>query len=163
MSLVTTAMRKRSRMALQSESTRAVLPEPTGPPTPTRRVSRADAVMGSSRFEQARVLGFVQGAREGEPGQGRADFGVGEQRGARTGCGHERAERRERALRRKLAERHQSREDADLVFGPRKGVGGHERLLGYAERRASEREEREVRHAFAPVPSGSFGDALIGQ
>src|SRR5579863_4563223 len=40
MSLVTTAMSSRSRSRLQSESTRAVLPEPTGPPTPTRSTLR---------------------------------------------------------------------------------------------------------------------------
>src|SRR5579862_7984212 len=39
MSLVTTAISKRSRSCLQSESTRAVFPEPTGPPTPTRRTA----------------------------------------------------------------------------------------------------------------------------
>src|SRR5687768_17355293 len=45
MSLVTTAMRKRSHIALHSASTSAVFPEPTGPPTPTRNVSRF-AVIG---------------------------------------------------------------------------------------------------------------------
>src|ERR1700686_2636051 len=48
MSLVTTAMSRRWRKRLQSESTRAVLPEPTGPPTPTRNTSsRVDAIMHS--------------------------------------------------------------------------------------------------------------------
>src|ERR1700688_2402315 len=46
MSSVTTAMSRRWRKRLQSESTRAVLPEPTGPPTPTRSTScRIDAPM----------------------------------------------------------------------------------------------------------------------
>src|SRR5688500_7027334 len=39
MSLVTTAMLNRSRMRLHKASTNAVLPEPTGPPTPTRSTS----------------------------------------------------------------------------------------------------------------------------
>src|SRR5687767_2077952 len=37
MSLVTTTRSQRSRIDLQSISTSVVLPEPTGPPTPTRR------------------------------------------------------------------------------------------------------------------------------
>src|ERR1700722_12411908 len=49
MSLVTTAISNRSRRRLHSASTRAVLPEPTGPPTPTRNTcSRFDAFMASS-------------------------------------------------------------------------------------------------------------------
>jgi hypothetical protein len=36
MSLVIAAISKRSRKRRQSASTRAVLPEPTGPPMPTR-------------------------------------------------------------------------------------------------------------------------------
>src|SRR5690554_6418392 len=37
MSLVTTSISSRSRSRLQSTSSNAVLPEPTGPPTPTRK------------------------------------------------------------------------------------------------------------------------------
>src|SRR3954447_1166177 len=40
MSLVTTAMSSVARIFLHSRSTSAVLPEPTGPPTPTRKGPR---------------------------------------------------------------------------------------------------------------------------
>src|ERR1019366_4304103 len=50
MSLVTTAMSSRSRSRLHSRSTSAVLPEPTGPPTPTRNTSaRLDVDMVTLR------------------------------------------------------------------------------------------------------------------
>src|SRR5687768_10219371 len=52
MSLVTTAMWKRSRIALHKESTNAVFPEPTGPPTPTRKVSRFAVIQSSSTTPQ---------------------------------------------------------------------------------------------------------------
>src|ERR1700689_2834566 len=39
MSFVTTAISKRSRRRLHSASTSAVFPEPTGPPTPSRKTS----------------------------------------------------------------------------------------------------------------------------
>src|ERR1700677_3339904 len=58
MSFVTTAMSSRCRRRLHSRSTSAVLPEPTGPPTPTRNTS--------GRFESSmlRLLGARQSARQ---------------------------------------------------------------------------------------------------
>src|ERR1700742_1406223 len=82
MSLVTTTRSQRSRIALQSISTSVVLPEPTGPPTPTRSGGRrlerlatwcsgvgvwacvVMAVSTRSGTEQARILGLV--ARAGD-------------------------------------------------------------------------------------------------
>src|SRR6187402_635943 len=76
MSFVTTTRSQRSRIALQSISTRVVLPEPTGPPTPTRsggsrRWRPGMACKGfmegfGSGSEQARVLDLVPGGEDGE-------------------------------------------------------------------------------------------------
>src|SRR5450631_3233615 len=53
MSLVTTAISSRSRRRLHRRSTSAVLPEPTGPPTPRRSTS---ACLEASRAAAAPVL-----------------------------------------------------------------------------------------------------------
>src|SRR5688572_20525869 len=83
MSLVTTAIEWRSRIALQRRSTRAVFPEPTGAPIPTR--STEGSLMGSpssiSGTEEPGVLGLVERARDREARRGRADAVVVERRG----------------------------------------------------------------------------------
>src|ERR1700760_2607544 len=88
MSLVTTTRSHLSRIALHSISTSVVLPEPTGPPTPTRSGGRrllrlamwcsgvareagvwaksVMAVSAKSGTEQARLLGLVAGAGDPE-------------------------------------------------------------------------------------------------
>src|SRR5688500_17265277 len=71
MSFVTTATWKRSRSRLQRASTRAVFPDPTGPPTPTRSTCLSFMVVylfelcgvrRRSRSEQPRVLILMQSA-----------------------------------------------------------------------------------------------------
>src|SRR3954447_21128022 len=107
MSFVTTTRSHLSRIVLQSISTSVVLPEPTGPPTPTRSggrrllrlamwcsgVARADGAAAKSVMvvvsgtEQAGVLGFVLRARDAQHGGERLPFGFrprerrGDQRG----------------------------------------------------------------------------------
>src|SRR5688572_28514977 len=86
MSFVTTAIWKRSRMFLQSESTSAVFPEPTGPPTPTRSISCSCKpgfvswfmFSRSSGLEEAAILRLVKRARDREPWKARVDVAVGE-------------------------------------------------------------------------------------
>src|ERR687897_915634 len=48
MSLVIAATSQASRIRLHSESTNAVLPEPTGPPIPTRRGPVCDLTIGTA-------------------------------------------------------------------------------------------------------------------
>src|SRR5512136_3386048 len=65
MSLVTTPSCQSARKARQSASVRAVLPEPTGPPMPTRSGPRGR----ESPTEESGVLGFMVHRREGKSRQ----------------------------------------------------------------------------------------------
>src|SRR5574343_1602156 len=114
MSLVTTAMSILSRRAWHRARVRAVLPEPTGPPIPTRRA----CLLMFLRSEETRILGFVAGAGDGEARCEIRPCRLGEA----TGCGHCRrnaaAEVGEQPLAGRLTKRHGLEGRHHLVLGP---------------------------------------------
>jgi hypothetical protein len=95
MSLVTTAMSYLSRSAWHSARVSAVLPEPTGPPMPTRRG-------GGSAMRQA--------------GREVAPFGFRQYQRLLHHCGDAAAERQQDALAGGLAERYGLQRRHHLVF-----------------------------------------------
>src|SRR5688572_24736205 len=130
MSFVTTAIWKRSRMFLQSKSTRAVFPEPTGPPTPTRSVSCScklgfvSWLMFSRSFsglEEATILSLVKRARDREPWKARAHVAVGEALRKRHGVWNGKGDGGKDPLCGELPERNESRQCTHLALCPRKG------------------------------------------
>src|SRR5712664_2086034 len=113
MSLVIAAISYRSRSSLHKASISAVLPEPTGPPTPTRR-GPWDVRMLSAP-EQPRVLRLVAHARNIAAEGGAADvIEAGDQRTPR-GRGHHRLERGKHALAVGLAKRDEPHAGRDQV------------------------------------------------
>src|SRR4051794_41719110 len=97
MSLVTTPMRTSLASSRQSAAMRLLLPEPTGPPTPTRSARSADkeplragGVAGGCELEAGRRGGWLcgDGALVGGGGAGgRLDCGGGAGGPARRPCG----------------------------------------------------------------------------
>ena len=125
MSLVIAAISKRSRSRLHSASISAVLPEPTGPPTPTRR---GPCAWHALMTEQPRVLRLV--AHAGEVGAERRAADVVERRGerARRGRRDDRLERGEHALPVGLAERNEPHAGGDQIGGHGVQIGVQRRL-----------------------------------
>src|SRR6266571_4174537 len=105
MSLVMAAISKRPRKCLHSASISAVLPEPTGPPTPTRR-GPWDFAIGSAP-EEARVLRLVAQAGEIGAERGAADLVERRRHRALGGARDHGLQRGEHALAVGLAERDQ--------------------------------------------------------
>src|SRR5277367_4373070 len=96
-------------MDLHKESIKAVLPDPTGPPMPTRSGPLGLCMMRSfgSAAEQSGILGFVSDARQ--IGAERRAAEIIEFRGQSTlcCCGNGRFERLQQALAVGMAERDQ--------------------------------------------------------
>src|SRR5262245_55366591 len=107
MSLVTTASRYWSRIRLQSTSTSVVLPEPTGPPTPTRNGDAADVMKSPRglRTEQARIQGFVARRSKCEADRGRTELVVAQARRDLHRAHDRPLQREQHRLARLLAER----------------------------------------------------------
>src|SRR5215208_4907496 len=96
MSLVIAASWERSRRRLQSASSSAVLPEPTGPPTPTR--SGPWGLVVISTPEQPRVLALVAHAGDVAAKRRAADVVERRDQGAARRRRDRRLERCEHAL-----------------------------------------------------------------
>src|SRR6185503_19798905 len=134
MSFVTTAIWNSSRRRLQSASTSAVFPDPTGPATPRRSgwEGTVRSWMGVSiRYlpsgsKEPRILRFVRRARVGEVGGRGAELLVGERQRVRDDGRDDGRGRNEDALARALAERNEAYGRARLRLGPREGeaLGG---------------------------------------
>src|SRR4030095_4878282 len=133
MSLVTTAISYRSRSARQSESVSAVLPEPTGPPMPTRkgcwmftlsRPNSNDAARAAapSRPAQPRILRLVARAGETEPRSERRQARIVDRHGRCDDAWNLLAQSDEQPLSGDLAQRHQLDRCQHLVFEPRADV-----------------------------------------
>src|SRR5262245_54991533 len=151
MSLVTTAICSESRMRLQSASTSAVLPEPTGPPTPTRRVSFVISFLLSGP-EQSRVLRLVSRAREEVHRRGVANRVVGHQR--RSGSdGRDLANQRiQHALPSRLTERHGLHGGKHLILRPRPKITVDALADTDAPANTTKREKRGKRRIGARRP-----------
>src|SRR6187431_3093472 len=152
MSLVTTTRSQRSRIALQSISTRVVLPEPTGPPTPTRSGGRrrwrpgmaCSGVMVRGRVrsgaEQARVLDLVARGEDREHRrEGLHRRAIERERRFHRG-GNPFTEAGEHALAGALPERHRLERGLHHGLGPAGGEGEGDRAYRRAGGDPGERE-----------------------
>src|SRR5450759_2853373 len=128
MSLVTTAISQRSRSARQSASVNAVLPDPTGPPLPTRR-GCAIAKLSLLRTEKPRVLTLVTGACQGETRREARHVIVVDCACAGDHAGNMLAQGFQQTLPRHLAERDAFDRRRHLRFKPRPDIRGQR---GYA-------------------------------
>src|SRR6185503_2360163 len=129
MSLVIAAMSYSPRSRLHSASISAVLPEPTGPPTPTRRGPFTCFMRRLlSRPEQPRVLRLVPHGGDIGAECCAADLIQRRCQRARGGCRDEGLERGEQALPVGLAERNEPHTGRDQVRRYGMQIGGKRRL-----------------------------------
>src|SRR5436309_10485584 len=134
MSLVTTTRSQRSRIDLHSISTSVVLPEPTGPPTPTRSggsffvrpgiVCKA-FIASVSRSEEARVLRLMLRREDGEHRRESLTLAVGEAHRVVDRLGNRCAQSLEDALACALPQRDRFQRGLHHVLGPAESKAQH--------------------------------------